>query len=124
MEQELVNEVYIFTKPNEIGMKFYDRSSESSVTEKSVLLSNGTFQTDVNSILAVRWDDEINGVNESRLIKTEDGSYTATTIMVSVEKMMKILESILVAEDQNAIIVNVRENEIKSADVTEGKKIK
>lgn len=124
MEQELVNEIYIFAKPDEMGMKFYDRTPDRQIPGISALLSKGTFRTAAESISPARWEPKINGVNESRLIKTSNGSYTATTIIVSVEKMMEILESILVAEDQNDIIIDVRENKTKSEDISEEKKIK
>jgi len=110
MEKELANEVYIFTSPGMPGIKFYDRSPDGAVAKFAGTLPKGTYQTDIYSISQVAWDREINRPNKSQLVTAKDGSYTATTIIVSPEQLMRILQQIENSQDKSCIKIDVVEN--------------
>jgi hypothetical protein len=109
-EKELANVVYIFASKDMLGIKFYDKSPYGAVAKLAGSLPYGKYKTDIHSISKVSWDDEINEPNESHLIKTKNGSYKATTIMVSLEQFYMILYSIEKAKDKNDITINIYEN--------------
>jgi len=110
MGKELANEIYIFTSPGMPGIKFYDRSPDGAVAKFAGSLPKGTYQTDIYSISQVSWDREINRPNKSQLVTAKDGSYTATTIIVSPEQLMRILHTIENSEDKSCIKIDVVEN--------------
>lgn len=117
MERELANVVYIFTSPGMPGIKFYDRSPEGAEAKFAGTLPKGEFQTDIHSISRVAWDRNINKPNKSQLIKVREGSYTATTIIVSPEQLTKILQTIEDSKDKEHVIIDVIENKYKK-DIT------
>ena len=110
MEKELANVVYIFTSPELPGIKFYDRSPEGAVAKFAGTFPKGVFQTDIHSISRVSWDENINKPNNSQLIKVREGSYTATTIIVSHEQLIKILQTVEESKDKEHIRIDVIEN--------------
>lgn len=108
MEMELANEVYLFTSPNEPGIKFYDRSPEPGSPEAKFAGSPqaGKFITDQHSISAATWDSEVNIANGVKHLRYADGEMDAITIMVSKEKMATILEAIKNSQDPDYIVID------------------
>ena len=116
---ELANEVYIFTSPGAPGIKFYDRSPEGVVVKFAGSLPNSKFQTDIYSISQARWDSNINKINNSQVVNTPRGSYVATTIMVTEEQLLKILQSIEDSKNKSCIIIEVEKASYKNVDLAE-----
>jgi len=104
---ELANEIYIFTSPNRDGIKFYDRSPEGAVAKFAGSLPEGKYLTDRASVSIVKWDNDVNGYNETKKLKYMDGECSATTWIVSNEEMLRILDSIVNAEEPERITIGV-----------------
>ena len=110
INMQLANIVYIFSDPNEPGIKFYDRSPDYFVELLTGSLPEGKYRTDFFSISQAEWDSEMNVLNKSQIIRNIDGSYTATTIIVSPKKLAEIRKNIEEKKNEDYIIIDVREN--------------
>lgn len=111
LNMQLANVVYIFSDQNEPGIKFYDRTPDHLVAMLTGSLPEGKYRTDFFSISQAEWDSEMNIPNKSQIIRKIDGSYTATTIMVSPRKLAEIRKTIEEKKNEEYIIIDVRENE-------------
>ena len=109
-EKELEDIVYIFTSSKDIGIKFYDRTPEpgSQVAKLIGTPPKGKYITDLSSISVEKWDDEMNIANGTKMVRYMDGSVKVTTIIVSEEKMLEILEKIDKSKDPDRIIIDTR----------------
>ena len=99
-DSELVDIIYIFTSPNEPGLKFYNRSSTG--------FEMGIFKTDKNSIFMATWDNKVNSPMETSIYKVREGSIRVKTFIVSTRRMKMILDSINSQLKNERIMLNIK----------------
>ena len=107
MDFELADIIYVFSSPNEMGIKFYDRSPSGAIADLTGSVGSGKFITDIHSIQQASWDKNLNMPNSTQRCKTRRGSVVIKTYMVSDERMLKILDSIIKAKDPERIVIDV-----------------
>ena len=105
----MADEIYIFTNPNEPGIKFVDASPAGVIAKLVGANRPLVYTTDVGTIDIVGWDDSINIPNRATRVRYINGSVTIRTIMVSEETLRAILKDIdkQIAEGKTTIKIDI-----------------
>jgi len=111
MEFDLADEIYIFVSKDKKGLKFIGSSPSDEEQKFAGELPEGVFYSKRNLMSSVKWDEEVNEPNGTRILHYRDGDNNARTYMVSEEKFQKILETVLTAqiEGKNELKIDTRD---------------
>lgn len=100
-EKELADVIYMFLEEGGKGILLYDRSEDISARDLAETLKDGEFITDTISCESVEWDDRVNIPNESLDVRYVEGSRKETTYIVSREKMIEVLSTLIQAKEED-----------------------
>lgn len=87
--------VYLFTKPDKIGIRFFNESGEES--------KDGIFLTNPKTVARTKWNSRINKVSGPQILKTVNGDISINTFIVSETVYYSIIDKILVGRHKDGL---------------------
>ena len=109
LEIDYADIVYIFTDPKKPGIVFYDRTPRRQEEKDAKGIKKGQYLTELEDISAAVWDEKTNIPNGERTFLYVDGDVKVKTIMVSEERMEKILDKLSKCEPHSMVIIDTSE---------------